>query len=267
MEKTTQPESLLDNAIKTAKKTRAKKPKAETPVEESNVIEIKALTDEMRAQLNKPLPKEAVSQHPTKPYLSTIKAIYVVERLNEVFGIGKWFQRNEIMESPGKMKQVHSFLEIPEYGIKLDNFGGNDNADEGDAWKGAATDALTKMASYLGIGMDVFKGLADKPVTEDGKKPKSKFVPKATDKQKVFIKKLMDEKGYTIQDLADDGITPQSTPPSEVIDFLIKAQPKDPTTPVVYRGEQPSMDFPDEIPPSNGKLSEEEQSLVDSIDF
>ena len=108
-------------------------------------------------QLNSPLPPEAVAPHPTKPYLSTIKAIFVVERLNEVFGIGGWSQKNEIILSPGKMKCVHSFLAIPEYGVLLDNFGGNDNVDEGDAWKGAATDALTKMASFLGIGMAVFK--------------------------------------------------------------------------------------------------------------
>ena len=40
--------------------------------------------------LKKPLPSEAISPHPTKPYLSSIKAIYVTERFNDVFGIGKW---------------------------------------------------------------------------------------------------------------------------------------------------------------------------------
>jgi len=42
--------------------------------------------------------------------------------------------------------------------IYIENFGGNDNADLGDAYKGACTDALTKIGSYLEIGMDVFKG-------------------------------------------------------------------------------------------------------------
>jgi hypothetical protein len=32
----------------------------------------------------------------------------------------------------------------------------------GDAYKGAATDALTKIGSYLEIGIDVFKGLNDR---------------------------------------------------------------------------------------------------------
>ncbi len=36
------------------------------------------------------LPTEAVKQHPTKTYLSTIKATYVTERFNDVFGVGAW---------------------------------------------------------------------------------------------------------------------------------------------------------------------------------
>lgn len=47
---------------------------------------------------------------------------------------------------------------IPEYGIYYECFGGNDNADLGDACKGATTDALTKVCSWLGIGAEVFKG-------------------------------------------------------------------------------------------------------------
>ncbi len=42
-----------------------------------------------------PLPAEAISQHPTKTYLSSIKGIYVTERFNEVFGVGKWTVRLE----------------------------------------------------------------------------------------------------------------------------------------------------------------------------
>jgi hypothetical protein len=127
-------------------------------------METKKLTPEIIALINKPLPKEAIKQHPTKKYLSTIKAIYVVERLNECFGIGGWIVNNEFVERSGAWVVVKSTLIVPEYGITIpDIFGGNDNADLGDAYKGACTDALTKIASYMGIGMDVFKGLADKP--------------------------------------------------------------------------------------------------------
>lgn len=140
-------------------------------------MESKKLTLEIIRLLNKPLPKEAIKQHPTKTYLSTIKAIYVVERLNECFGIGGWIINNEVVTREAKWVVVKSILTIPEYGIIIpDIFGGNDNADLGDAYKGACTDALTKIGSYLGIGMDVYKGLADQPKTEQKAEPKKEPV-------------------------------------------------------------------------------------------
>jgi len=120
----------------------------------------KTLTPEQIALLKKPLPKEAVKPHPTKTFLSSIKAIYVVERLNDVFGLGGWSAENEVVKQDGKMVIVKSTFTAPEYGIRIpDIFGGNDNPDLGDAYKGACTDALTKIGSYLYIGMDVYKGL------------------------------------------------------------------------------------------------------------
>ena len=131
-------------------------------------MEKKVLTPEQITLLKKPLPKEAISPHPTKSYLSTIKAIYVVERLNEVFGTGAWTIRGEkIVEATEKMVVIESKFEAPEYGIILWAFGGNDNPDRGDAYKGAVTDALTKIGSFLGIGMDVFKGLGDKKTDDN----------------------------------------------------------------------------------------------------
>lgn len=132
----------------------------------------KSLTDEQKKLLAKPLPPEAVKPHPTKSYLSSIKAIYVVERFNEVFEIGGWKIHNEVVKQEGKWVVIKATFEAEEYGIVIpDIFGGNDNADLGDAYKGACTDALTKIGSYLGIGMDVYKGLADNgDKTEDKKK-------------------------------------------------------------------------------------------------
>lgn len=129
-------------------------------------MEINKITDEMRNQLRAPLPPEAVKPHPTKTYLSSIKAIYVTERLNDVFGIGAWTLKVEVVErADGGTVVVKDILEITEYGIYLESYGGNDNGGEnsknfdlGDAYKGASTDALTKICSYLEIGIDVFKG-------------------------------------------------------------------------------------------------------------
>src|SRR5262252_2680519 len=118
------------------------------------------LPPEVIAKLREPLPPEAVSPNPQRPGLSVIKVIYVVERLNEVFGLNGWRVVNEVVEN-GRMVVVKGALKIPKYNIHVEQYGGNDNPDRGDAYKGACTDALSKCASYLGIGMDVYKGLHD----------------------------------------------------------------------------------------------------------
>lgn len=113
----------------------------------------KTVTEEIREKLRHPLPDEAVTQHPTKPYLSSIKAIYVIERLNDVFGIGNWSYKQKVIERcEGGVVVVEVHLKVPEYGISLSSFGGNDNGGEGtknfdlgDAYKGAVTDAITKI--------------------------------------------------------------------------------------------------------------------------
>ena len=121
-------------------------------------MELKTLSQAQVDLLNKPLPAEAVTPHPTKKFLSSIKSIYVTERLNEVFGVGRWRIKSEIIENTDKMIVVKAFFSVPEYGIEYECYGGNDNTDRGDAYKGATTDAITKIGSWLGIGADVFKG-------------------------------------------------------------------------------------------------------------
>jgi hypothetical protein len=123
-------------------------------------MEKKQITAEMKQALNRALPTEAIKPHPTKNYLSTINAIYVSERLNEVFGVGEWQTKVEyVNEKTNKttMVVIKLTLDIPAYGIHYECFGGNDNADFGDAYKGATTDALTKIGSWLGIGAHVWK--------------------------------------------------------------------------------------------------------------
>lgn len=135
-------------------------------------MEIKTLSAEKQAQLVRPLPQEAVTPHPTKTYLSSIKSIYVTERLNEVFGVGSWRVEVDKVDQANKMVVVKVRLTIPAYGIDYECYGGNDNADLGDAYKGATTDALTKIASWLGIGQEVFKGEAGKALQRTTKKEK-----------------------------------------------------------------------------------------------
>jgi hypothetical protein len=120
----------------------------------------KTLPADVLEKLKAPLPPEAVSPNPDRPGLSVIKVIYAVERLNEVFGLNGWRVVNQVVER-GKMVVIKATVTIPEYGLVIEQYGGNDNPDRGDTYKGACTDALSKCASYLGVGMDVYKGLAE----------------------------------------------------------------------------------------------------------
>ena len=152
-------------------------------------MERKQLTAQQTEALRAPLPNEAIKQHPTKTYLHTVNPIYVVDRLNEVFGIGGWTIRHEVIERD-KMIVVHATFQADEYGIRLEQFGGNDNPDRGDAYKGACTDALTKIGSYMGIGADVWK---DK--YKNGGQPQAQ--PKASPQapaQPAFVPQELHEK-------------------------------------------------------------------------
>lgn len=143
---------------------------------------MKELTQEQLDLLKKPLDAKAIKPHPTKTYLSSIKAIYVTERMNEVFGVGQWQTKvSEVShDSNNGMVVVKVEYSVPEYGIFYESFGGNDNGgsgsknfDLGDAYKGATTDAITKIGSYLGIAIDVFKGEATstQPTSQEDNKP------------------------------------------------------------------------------------------------
>lgn len=124
---------------------------------------MKKIPNELIEKLSAPLAAEAVKQHPTKKFLSTIKAIYISERLNDVFGLGAWSMTYEIIDKQPAGKSFHVVvlvtLSIHEYELNFQHFGGNDNPDLGDAYKGAVSDALSKIAAtHLHIGLNVYKG-------------------------------------------------------------------------------------------------------------
>lgn len=133
---------------------------------------MKQLTQQQLELIKKPLPREAVTQHPTKQNLSTIKAIYVTERLNDVFGVGSWKIKTDLVgniiektrtTSSGRERTeftaiAKTTISIKDYGIYYECIASSVNDDPGDACKGATTDAITKICSYIGIGIDVFKG-------------------------------------------------------------------------------------------------------------
>jgi len=112
--------------------------------------------------LNRPMPKQALKALPHKrnskgESMTSITPIYVTDRLNEAFGLGGWQFEPEIISDSDKMVIIKGVLTVPTMNIRIVQFGGNDNRDRGDAYKGAATDALTKCGSYLGIGAHVWR--------------------------------------------------------------------------------------------------------------
>lgn len=121
-------------------------------------------------KLGSPLPAGALKEHPTKKNMTVINPMAVIDRLNDVFGVGKWrwecreidctkeTQKTRNGERTVYMSSVHGTLTIPAEEIHIEQFGGSTNDDKGDALKGGATDALTKCASYLGVGASIYKG-------------------------------------------------------------------------------------------------------------
>jgi len=125
--------------------------------------ELLKIDSKMREALNAPLPAEAITQHPTKTYLSTIKAIYIVERLNDVFGLGRWDLITEVVDKTSDYILMRGKLMFLDYDVALPlQYGGHQTTGKGvelaDGYKSAVTDCLSKCASYLEIGLDVFKG-------------------------------------------------------------------------------------------------------------
>lgn len=116
----------------------------------------------LRDKLRSPLPKEAIKPHPTKKWMSSINGAFIVERLNDCFGESGWRAKYEVIEGKPdtKMVVIKATFEASG-GIYREAFGGNDNPDRGDAYKGACTDALGKIASQIGIAGEVYKGMLD----------------------------------------------------------------------------------------------------------
>lgn len=168
----------------------------------------------MKQLLDKPLPADAVKPHPTKNFLSTINAIYVTERLNDVFGVGSWRIKTEVVtektstvrmksgeEKTVTMVVTKTIFEIPEYDIHYECYGGNDNDDLGDAYKGSVTDALTKIGSYLGIGADVWKDKQQKQTSQQRQRPviKQKSQPSPEERRANAVKWLGEQPANVLQ--------------------------------------------------------------------
>jgi len=153
------------------------------------VVNKKRLTVEMIELLRKPFPPEAISKIETKTYLSGIKAMYVIERLNDVFGIGRWNYEHEIILKENDQVLIVGQLIILDYDVVVPRqYGSHKTIGKGvelaDGYKSAITDGLTKSASYLEIGIDVFKGKVKPPT--DNPLPANREEKKNEDSSKIL---------------------------------------------------------------------------------
>lgn len=169
--------------------------------------------DSLLEQLKKPFPKSAHSTDSSrgkKTPLTSIRAQWVVERLNDVFGIFGWSFHPEY-ETVGDFVLCHGVLVVSEYDgnevvnqRKVEQTGGCDKflrpynkepylKNAADVYKSAATDSLGKCASWLCIGNDVFKGNVDPLSFELKPEPVSEELVKAAAPVIEGLKKLSEE--------------------------------------------------------------------------
>lgn len=126
------------------------------------------LTAEQVNKLKEKLPSWAIKPHPTRANMTAIHPMAVIDRLNEVFGVCGWSFTTEFISCEKRAQQTKSGVrDVYDSAVKgrlqiedvvLEQYGGSTNDDKGDAIKGGGTDSLTKIASYLGIGAEIYKG-------------------------------------------------------------------------------------------------------------
>lgn len=129
---------------------------------------------EIYKELSKPFPKEAhskdLSRGANNP-MTSIKAQWIVERLNNVLGFNGWAIDGDIYPSDNGFNFKGYLTVFPntdhEHKILAIGFAKH-GRNEGDSRKSCVTDALSKSASKIGVGNDVFKGNVD-PYTFDTK--------------------------------------------------------------------------------------------------
>ena len=130
-------------------------------------------------ELSKPFPEKVIQRTKgaitKKGYDTTgFGYQYLVNRFNEVMGVGNWNWRFKVMkEEEGMFKGGTPFWEVTgrtEIMVKLNiggkeiihgEFGGHRARNYTDALKGASTNAFKKTAAFFGVGRQAFEGSID----------------------------------------------------------------------------------------------------------
>lgn len=123
--------------------------------------------------------EEALSTDNSRGFdLTSIKSQYIVERLNEVFGVAGW-KADYVVQVHNETQCIVKCVLIAnadkgETLIQRCAFGGSPiKKNPGDTIKSAMTDSLSKAASHMGIGNEVFKGKVKPPSKTTYSKPAS----------------------------------------------------------------------------------------------
>jgi len=135
-------------------------------------------------ELSKPLPEEAIQRSKgseTKKGYDTTGYGYqfIVNRFNEVLGLGNWnWNFEELERTDGTYKSGQKFfmitgqttitISVDGKEISHTEFGGHQSASVTDALKGASTNALKKTAAFFGVGKQAF----EKSIDEDNQEQK-----------------------------------------------------------------------------------------------
>jgi len=121
-------------------------------------------------KLKAPFAPEALSSDISRGFtLTSVKAQYIVERLNDALGLGSWKLEGNY-EKIGNGVMFHGKLTVEICGktIQVENSGyaepkENKKSNAGDVYKSARTDCLSKCASWLGVANEVYKGNVQAP--------------------------------------------------------------------------------------------------------
>ncbi len=123
-------------------------------------------TAELMAKLCAPFPKEAYEVDESREFtLVGIGGMWMIERLNQVFGLCGTGWRYTMADAPCTEKEISLYVTL-QYNIggawsePITVVGNNGivYGHLGDARKGALTDGIKKAASILGVGIEAYKG-------------------------------------------------------------------------------------------------------------
>ena len=160
---------------------------------------------EIYALLSAPLPEEAVQRskgsETHKGYDTTGYGYqFIVNRFNDVMGIGNWnWIFEELERAEGSYKSGQKFfmitgkatitLSIEGKEISHTEFGGHQSASITDALKGASTNAFKKTAAFFGVGKQAF----EKTIDEDNAEDKKEIKKLKTTGSETKVKKTLEE--------------------------------------------------------------------------